>query len=110
MNVHSAAGLRTFAPDVASACMQDCAPSLEQGAEHGSPAPAMPINHAVATAEGARLLHGIISARGGGAHDVAAGVVELVPEDRDAVMRAIHGEHGNAFAHEVEQAMAKPRH
>ncbi|HVV88448.1 MAG TPA: alpha/beta fold hydrolase [Kofleriaceae bacterium] len=83
---------------------------FEQGNEEASPAPAMPIDHAVATADGARLLHDIIAARGGGAHEVAAGVAELVPEDRDAVMRAIHGEQGNAFADEVQQAIGKPRH
>jgi hypothetical protein len=84
--------------------------SFDQGTEQASPQPAMPVNHAVSVEEGTRLLRQIISARGGGAHDVAAGLGELLPEDRDAVMRALHAEQGNAFAQEVVQAMAHPRH
>lgn len=83
---------------------------FDQGAEQESPAPALPVGHLVATDQGARLYHDIVKVRGGGAHDVAAGVRELVPEDRDAVMRAIHAERGNGFADEVQQAMGHAHH
>ncbi len=83
--------------------------SLEKDAEAASPEPALPISGAVGVEDGARLLRQIIGARGGGAHDVAEGIVELLPEDRDAVMRAVHAERGNGFALELTQAMASPR-
>lgn len=81
----------------------------EQGSAQATPGPALPVSHAVATEDGARLLRHLEAARGGGAHDLAAGIVELVPEDRDAVMRALHAERGNLFVEEVQRAMATPR-
>jgi pimeloyl-ACP methyl ester carboxylesterase len=68
-----------------------------------------PVTQAVNESEGADLLRKIVEVRGLGARDIAEGIAELLPDDRNAVMRAVQSRFGNSFAVEVEQALASPR-
>jgi pimeloyl-ACP methyl ester carboxylesterase len=66
-------------------------------------------DRAVAEGEGAELLRKIVDVRGLGARNVAEGIAELKPPDREAVMRAVQRRFGNSFALEVEHALASPK-